>query len=61
MKLKQNILFQDNDGAIRMEKYGKNSYTWNYRHIYIHYFFVKDWVDSNDVLISYCSKEHMIY
>ena len=39
--IKQNILFQDNQSAINMEKNRKKSCTWNSRHIDISYFFAK--------------------
>ena len=59
-EIKQNIIFQGNHSAIRIEKNGKKSCTGKYRHIYIRYFFVKDWVDSNNMSITYCSTEHTI-
>ena len=40
--LNHNVVFQDNESAIRMEKNGCNSCTGNSRHIDIRYFFVKD-------------------
>ena len=58
--IKNNILFQDNQSAIKMEKNGKTSCTGNSRHINIQYFFVKDQVDSNNMSIAYCSTEHML-
>ena len=38
----KNILYQDNQSAMRMEKNGRESYTGNSRHIDIRYFFVED-------------------
>ena len=37
--IKQNILFQDNQSVIKMEKDGKKSCTWNSKQINIRYFF----------------------
>ena len=37
-KIDLNILFQDNESAIKMEKNGRNSCTGNSRHIYIKFF-----------------------
>ena len=39
--IKQNILFQDNQSEMKMEKNGRKSCTGNSRHIYIRYFFAK--------------------
>ena len=58
--IKQNILFQDNQSEINVEKNGNKSCTGNYRHIDIHYLFVKDRVESNSISITYCSTDHMI-
>ena len=58
--IKQNILFQDNQSAIKMDINGKRSCTSNSRHIDIRYFFAKDRVKSNKMSISYCSTEHML-
>jgi len=40
--LKKNVIYQDNQSAMKMEKNGRNSCTRNSRHIHIRYFFVKD-------------------
>ena len=37
-----NIVFQDNQSAIKTEMNGRNSCAWNYRHIAVRYFFTKD-------------------
>ena len=37
-KIMDNIIFQENQSAIRMEKNGRNSCTGNSRHINIRYF-----------------------
>ena len=58
--IKQNILFQDNQSEINVEKNRNKSCTGNYRHIDIHYLFVKYRVDSNKILIAYCSTDHML-
>ena len=49
-----NILFQDNESAIKMEKNGRNSCTGNSRHIDIKYFWVKDMVDKKMIKVEYC-------
>ena len=58
--IKQNILFQDNQSEINVEKNGNKSCTENYRRIDIHYLFVKDQVQSNSMSITYCSTYHTI-
>ena len=57
--LSKNIIMQDNQSAIRMEKNGRNSCTGNSRHIDIRYFFVKDRIDKNEFKIEYCPTENM--
>ena len=58
--VKKNILYQDNESAIRMEKNGRNSCTGNSRHIDIRYFFVKDRVDKGEVTIQHCPTTRML-
>ena len=58
--IKYNILYQDNQSAIRMERNGRNSCTGNSRHIHIRYFFVKDRVDKGEVEVLYCPTEQML-
>ena len=59
-KLKHNILFQDNESAIRMERNGRNLCTGNSRHISICYFFVKDRIDKGEVSVEYCPTYRML-
>ena len=54
------LLLQDNQSAIRMERNGWNSCTGNSRHIDIHFFFVKDRVDSGDIHIQECPTEEIV-
>ena len=58
--IKYNILYQDNQSAIRMERNGRNSCTGNSRHIHIRYFFVKDRVDKGEVEVLCCRTEQML-
>ena len=55
-----NVLYQDNQSAIRMGKNGRNSCTGNSRHIDIRYFFIKDRVNKKEVIIEYCPTEQML-
>ena len=44
-----NIIYQDNQSAIKMEKNGRNSCTGNSRHIDIRFFYVKDRVEKGEM------------
>ena len=59
-ELKTNILYQDNQSAIKMETNGRNSCTGNSRHVDIRYFFVKDRVDKKELQIEYCPTQQML-
>jgi len=58
--LSKNIVFQDNESAIKMLKNGRDSCTGRSRHIDIRHFFVKDRVDKREVDIEYCPTKLMI-
>ena len=58
--VKWKMIVQDNQSAIRLGKNGRNSCTGNSRHIDIRYFFVKDRVESGDIIKEYCSSEEML-
>jgi hypothetical protein len=58
--LKENVLYQDNQSAMKMEINGRNSCTGNSRHIDIRFFFVKDRVEKGEVKIEYCPTGIMV-
>lgn len=58
--LAENVLYQDNQSAMKMEKNGRNSCTGNSRHVDIRYFFVKDRVDKKEITIDYCPTHEML-
>ena len=58
--IKDNILFQDNQSAIKMENNGKRSCTGNSRHINIRHFFVTDRVKKKEIRILYCPTNRML-
>ena len=58
--LKSNVLYQDNQSAIKMEINGRNSCTGNSRHIDIRYFFVKDQIDKGYLTVKYYSTDQML-
>ena len=59
-EIKYNILLQDNQSAINTENNGNKLCTGNNRHIDIHYLFVKEMVEINNMSILYCIKENML-
>ena len=58
--IKNNVLYQDNQSAIRMKENGRNSCTGNSRHIDIRYFFSKDRVDKKEISIKCCPTTKML-
>ena len=58
--IKKNVIYQDNQSAIRMEKNGRNSCTGNSRDIHIRYFFVKDRIDKGEMRVEYCPTHLML-
>ena len=59
-EVKENVIYQDNQSTILLEKNGRNSCTGNSRHIDIRYFFVKDRIDNKEMKIVYCPTENML-
>ena len=57
---KRNVLYQDNQSAIRMARNGRNSCTGNSRHIDIRYFFTKDRYDKGEFDIDHCPTYMML-
>ena len=58
-EVKDNILLQDNQSAIRLETNGRASAGKRSRHMNIRYFFVTDQVNKNLASISYCPTDDM--
>ena len=57
---KSNNFSQDNQSDVRMELNGRNYCTGKLRHIYIKYFFIKDWVYKEELSIVYCPTYNML-
>jgi hypothetical protein len=55
-----NVIYQDNQSAMLLEKNGKASSGWRTRHIDIRYFFVTDRVENNEMRIEYCPTGDMV-
>ena len=56
----KNEFFQDNMSAMHMEENGRSSAGQKSRHINIRYFFIKDRIESGDILLLHCPTERMI-
>ena len=57
--MSDNVVYQDNQSAILLEKNGTRSSGKRTRHLDIRYFFITDRVDRKEVRIEYCPTEHM--
>ena len=55
----ENIIFQDNMGAILLEKNGKSSRVKRTKHINIQYFFVTDRINKGEVTVDWCTTYDM--
>ena len=53
------VVFQDNMSAMALEKNGRASSGKRTRHMNLRYFYIKDRVDSGDIVIEYCPTEEM--
>ena len=58
--LKDNICYQDNESAMKLEKNGKRSSTKRTRHIHIRYFLIADRVKNNEISIVHCPTGDMV-
>ena len=55
-----NVVYQDNQSAILLEKNGKKSSSKRTRHLNIRYFMVTDQVEKGNIQIEYCPTYEMI-
>jgi hypothetical protein len=60
IEVRDNVVYQDNQSAILLEKNGTASSGKRTRHINVRYFFVKDRVDNDELRIEYCPTEEML-
>jgi len=58
--LRKNVLRQDNQSAIHMERNGRNSCTRNFRHVNIQYFFAQDRINKDELQVEYCPTDSML-
>ena len=59
-ELSNNIFYQDNQSAIRLEKNGLRSAGSKSRHINIRFFWIKDCATREEITIIYCSTYRML-
>jgi Histone chaperone involved in gene silencing len=59
-EIDENVLYQDNQSAIKIEKNGARSCGKQSRHIDMRYFFIKDRLTSERIEVVYCPTEHMV-
>ena len=59
-KIAKNVIFQDNQSAILMERNGKFSCSKRTKHIDARYFFITDRIEKQEVSVEYCPTEEMI-
>ena len=57
--VKENIVYQDNQAAILLEKNGKLSSGKRTKHINTRYFFVTDRIEKGDLTVEWCPTEDM--
>jgi hypothetical protein len=58
-KVKDNVVYQDNQSAMLLENNGKRSSSKNTKHIEIRYFFITDNIRRKQMRIEYCPTEQM--
>jgi AAA ATPase containing von Willebrand factor type A (vWA) domain len=56
----KNVLYQDNQSAMKIEMNGAKSCGRQSRHIDMRYFFIKDRLESENIKVIYCPTEHMV-
>ena len=59
-RIDENILYQDNMSAMLLKKNGNKSSSKNTKHINVRYYFIKDQVETGDVVIEHCPTENML-
>ena len=55
----ENLIYQDNESSMKLEKYGRQSRSKKTCHLDIHYYFVTDNVKKGAVQIRYCPTRDM--
>ena len=58
--IEENILYQENMSAMLLEKNGNIPSTQNTKHVNVRYYFIKDWVETGDVVIEHFPTEEIL-
>ena len=58
--IKWNVLGKDNESEIKLLKNGRDSCTWNSKHIAIKYFWVTDRVTDEKIIVEHCPTDQML-
>ena len=58
--IKDNVVYQDNQSAMRLENNGRTSCTKNTRHMEIRYFFITDNIRRDKLSVEYCPTDIML-
>ena len=59
-EIEENVVYQDNQSAILLEKNGKFSSSKRTKHVDMRYFFITDRIEKKEVSVEYCPTEDMI-
>ena len=59
-EVNDNIMYQDNQSAMLLEKNGRGSSSKHTRHVNIRYFFVTDRINQKELRVAYCPMKEMI-
>eukprot|EP00957_Ditylum_brightwellii_P209777 15363210-Ditylum_brightwellii.AAC.1 len=59
IKVRDNVVYQDNQSSMRLEKYGKGSSGKRTRHINIRYFFATNRMAAGELTVEYCPTDTM--
>ena len=59
-EIEENVIYQDNQSAILLEKNGKFSSSKRTKHIDMRYFFITDFIEKKEVSVECCPTEDMI-
>jgi hypothetical protein len=59
-KVNENIVYQDNQSAILLERNGKASSSKHTKHINVRYFFVNDRIKNQELMVEWCPTGDMI-
>ncbi len=58
--VRDNVVFQDNQSSILLERNGKASSSKHTKHINVQYFFITDQISKGDVRVEWCPTKEMV-